>query len=342
MDNRIVWVDWIKVIGIYIIVLGHFPLENSWLKPFIFAFHVPVFFIISGYLYNASTTISKSWKTNIRALLIPYLCISFIIILYNFSRFSLHGFHDFQDNITFLYKQILAIFIGLNNNSWNTLEGVGGPIWYIYVLFFIRLLFDRIKSKNTRIILCLLFIIINYFLDLFNINYPFSILNILLAYPFFVIGYNIRNYHSIAFEKVRLYLVLHPIINFLIILISYFVTYYISCYNDIAYMYIHSFGNNLLLFYIAGLSGSIWLFSLCQYVSSFRVKIIETLSNGTILIVGFHIILINYSNYIINLSSILQSILLALVYTLIFYYPIIITSRYFPYILGKKKKKSIT
>lgn len=342
MNNRIIWIDWIKVIGIYIIVLGHFPLENTGLKAFIFTFHVPVFFIISGYLYKTSTTIKLSWKNNVRALLVPYLCISFIIIFYNFLRFSLHNAQNFQDNMAFLLKQVLAILLGLNNKSWNTIEGVGGPIWYIYILFFIRLLFDRVKDRRIHIILCLSFLIINYFLNLFSIDYPFSILNLFLAYPFFVIGYNIRNYHSTVFERVRFFLVIHPIINFFIMILSCLVTYYISCFNGIAYMYDHAFGNNLLLFCSAAISGSIWLFSLCQYFTSFKINIIETLSNGTILIVGFHIILINYSNHVIDLSSVPQSMLLALIYTLIFYYPIIITLKYCPCILGKKEKKSVT
>lgn len=341
MNNRIVWVDWIKVIGIYIIVLGHFPLENSWLKPFIFSFHVPVFFIISGYLYKSCVTLSSSWKKNIQTLLVPYLCISFIIIFYNFLRFYSHHSSGFQESIIFLIKQTSAILLGLNNNSWKSLEGVGGPIWYIYVLFFIRLLFDKMRHRNAHTIVCILFLITNYFLCSFNINYPFSILNIFLSYPFFTIGYNIRNHHFKTFEKSRIFLTKHPIINFCFIIISGFITYYISYYfNGIAYMYNHAFGNNLLLFYISALFGSICIFALCQYVSSFRVNMIEILSNGTVLIVGLHIILINYSNYIIDLTSILQSILLALVYTLLFYYPIIITSKLCPWVLGKKTKKS--
>ena len=47
-QQRKIWVDWAKVLGMYTIIYGHcFPETMS---NFIYAFNVPVFFIISGYL----------------------------------------------------------------------------------------------------------------------------------------------------------------------------------------------------------------------------------------------------------------------------------------------------
>lgn len=48
MQQRKVWIDWAKVLGMLAIIYGHcFP---EGMSNFIYAFNVPVFFLISGYL----------------------------------------------------------------------------------------------------------------------------------------------------------------------------------------------------------------------------------------------------------------------------------------------------
>ena len=53
MDNykRINWIDQAKGIGILLVVIGHMNIPQD-LSKIIFSFHMPLFFFISGYLYN--------------------------------------------------------------------------------------------------------------------------------------------------------------------------------------------------------------------------------------------------------------------------------------------------
>lgn len=46
------WIDWSKSIGIYLVVLGHCSFFNKDIEGFIYTFHMPLFFMISGYLYK--------------------------------------------------------------------------------------------------------------------------------------------------------------------------------------------------------------------------------------------------------------------------------------------------
>ena len=47
--QRFHWIDWAKVILIYLMVVGHcFPIK--WQYNLIYAFHMPAFFFISGFL----------------------------------------------------------------------------------------------------------------------------------------------------------------------------------------------------------------------------------------------------------------------------------------------------
>ena len=56
-DNRVGWIDCLKALGIYLVILGH-TLKDSYLSVWIYSFHMPLFFILSGYLIGAKSNIS--------------------------------------------------------------------------------------------------------------------------------------------------------------------------------------------------------------------------------------------------------------------------------------------
>ena len=45
-------VDWTKIIGIFLVTLGHGNLVSVELNTFIYSFHMPLFFILSGILFK--------------------------------------------------------------------------------------------------------------------------------------------------------------------------------------------------------------------------------------------------------------------------------------------------
>mgnify|MGYP003436670250 CR=1 FL=1 len=76
IQQRKIWVDWAKVLGMYTIIYGHcFPETMS---NFIYAFNVPVFFIISGYLCKKEQDFSTCWNKTLHNLIIPYYILAFI------------------------------------------------------------------------------------------------------------------------------------------------------------------------------------------------------------------------------------------------------------------------
>lgn len=138
VTTREKWVDDVKVIACILVVLGHFfqsmikanilP-ENDlykWFNTTIYYFHVPLFFICSGYLYQKYNKVNgfKSWKKNVAkkalALGVPYVTFS---------------------TATWVLK---TVFSGSVNDQ---IGGLGdtllfhptAPYWYLYALFFIFL-----------------------------------------------------------------------------------------------------------------------------------------------------------------------------------------------------------
>lgn len=51
LKKRINYFDIAKGLGILLMIIGHMPIKNEYLKNFIFCFHMPLFFIISGYFF---------------------------------------------------------------------------------------------------------------------------------------------------------------------------------------------------------------------------------------------------------------------------------------------------
>ena len=48
--DRITWIDWAKAAGIVLVVYSHIP--GAALRNAVFLFHMPLWFILSGYLYK--------------------------------------------------------------------------------------------------------------------------------------------------------------------------------------------------------------------------------------------------------------------------------------------------
>lgn len=150
--TRYYWIDNIKFAACALVVLGHFYMsmvqskilpDNSvynFLIQTVYTFHVPLFFICSGFLYQKSNKVHslKSWSHNIADKLlnlgVPYFTFSII---------------------TFLFKTIFSDYV--NTQEGNLLNSLFinpiSPYWYLYVLFFLFLLVPCVDSKKQANIL---------------------------------------------------------------------------------------------------------------------------------------------------------------------------------------------
>lgn len=73
MRNRIASLDTAKGIAILAVILGHYFQEFSPDKMnIVYCFHMPLFFLISGYCLSINKTFKDFAKSKIHRLLIPY------------------------------------------------------------------------------------------------------------------------------------------------------------------------------------------------------------------------------------------------------------------------------
>lgn len=71
MDKDIIWLDYAKTLGIFLVIFGHslqgFPCweEVSFVKSlwdYIYLFHMPLFFVLSGYLFRNNVVNTSNIK----------------------------------------------------------------------------------------------------------------------------------------------------------------------------------------------------------------------------------------------------------------------------------------
>lgn len=199
-----------KGIGIVAMILGHSPLPHVFIS-FIFTWHMPLFFLISGFFFHP-LNIKESIKKNFRALLVPYFLTIFIIIFLYFIFGSSH-YSSFKDVLG-------AAIIGAGSRNLPMLQNYFvGAIWFLQALFWCKVFYVVIDTYSTgflKIISILIVSSISMYLGAFFFV-PTNLLQGASALIFFEIGYQFR---TSSFLELRLNHLLLVLISLLLIAFS--------------------------------------------------------------------------------------------------------------------------
>lgn len=271
MVKRIIWIDYAKSLAIVGVVLCHTIQQDNplWIiniSSVLSTFHVPLFFFVSGYLFNPKERhLSSVVWINIKSLLVPYLFFNLFSapILYKLQSKEvwLTGFHD---------------FILCNGHSW------AGPAWFLVALFNIKILFHFLRNKSVSTIT--LFTLLISILPLFiHEKIYFGISSAMIGFPFYIIGYFTKKSGLLSmFSFNKLYLFL--LFLFLLVIIKVQESTY---YIDISKGKISDFSS-----YLYSFLAIIMALAFCMMFNSIRTKIIILISNSCIVIMGMHMTII--------------------------------------------------
>lgn len=330
LKKRINWIDWMKVIGIYLIILGH---HSPRFSSVIYTFNVPLFFVISGFLSRKEKDFKTSLQKNYNTLIIPYLLINLICWLFPYVWVHRHVNINNLVSEIFIYPWI-GILFGIQNWEYN----ICGPSWFIYSLFIIKILFQLISiTKKSIIIIITSSITIACISNYYDIHPPLAILNAMLAIPFFLFGNILSDKYKLQFTYYtnKLLKLSKFKITFMIIMLSCIVIS-IAHFNSTAWMYLNSYGKNIILFFIGGLSGSILVYLVSLLLNNIKSKWVTLISTGTILILGFHIFLVIFLKKISTLHLFYIDALTSLLILILFIPLIHLCLNYYPIIIGKR------
>lgn len=191
MTKRLMWIDWMKVIGMYCIVWGHF---FSIGHKYLYIFNVPLFFIVSGFLSKKEANCRAFWNKILNNFFIPLFIISSINFFIHIIAAFLHGTLSLHEICSFPF----LVLIG----QWYQLGGM----WFVYTLIVLKIILQFLPIKKS-ILFCIFLFLFGLLIYLKNYNYylfgidfavhPNSILNICTAFPFFVIGYLLKEHSDI-------------------------------------------------------------------------------------------------------------------------------------------------
>lgn len=276
--KRIIWIDWMKTIGIFLIVYGHF--FSVWCH-YIYVFSVPLFFAISGFLCSRDENKLVFWKKLIYNLVVPIFIICFLNLFFQ----SMIDLYRNDWHYTNYIRFVRNIFLGIHGGYYGLCN-----MWFVYSLAIIKIIHYYSKKRIIDVLFVILSvggaILYNEMDSNLFFKQPNAIANIFVAYPFFIFGNIMRSGKSILCKD------LSKVVLFVIFTISILGVCISGLYNDDVWMHKCGYGNSMLLFLLGGVAGTVLVFVISKSIPFFS-SIIVTISKGTIIILGFQWYFIN-------------------------------------------------
>ncbi|HEX7713937.1 MAG TPA: acyltransferase family protein [Bacillota bacterium] len=181
--GRFDFIDLLKGLGIFLVVWGHTMTPRS---VFIYSFHMPLFFFISGYLHR-NKPIQEFFIGKIKRLLIPYALVTVLSWLFYLVVIIIQGN---SEQLTIHLPKIASLFTGSARNGGND------PIWFLTCLFVVSALFwlyqNFLKDDKRIAVVIAAGSLIGYLLGAARILLPFKIDAAFSGLVFYFGGYLLR------------------------------------------------------------------------------------------------------------------------------------------------------
>lgn len=166
-QKRILYLDIAKIAVAFLVIFAHLYPGDSMERLYLYSFHMPLFFIISGmfHKYNGTIQVSKYVKT----LLFPAL---FFILLFDVIMVvPYHYGYDIRWHNAERGDNLFQTFWNIVN--WGRDDNItkisGNPVcWFLIALFWCKIFTDWIKKKFYYVIIpffCVSIILAWYFQD---------------------------------------------------------------------------------------------------------------------------------------------------------------------------------
>lgn len=322
--NRKNWIDWAKAIGILLVVMGHSNYSQADINPMIFMIHMPLFFVVSGYLFKTNRDLKAITQSNIKTLLIPYILFNAIWMLYILSssivKLVLGADPEWPSSLD-IYKTAVGIpgnlFCG---TSWFLLA----LIWCKYIIYAL----ERGGHLLLKIVVVMLWIIAFALIQIYKPESPLCFNAGIAGCLWFGIGFYIKKYSEKIHVQKWMWAIVIPF-AFVVCL------YVCRLQGNCNYLV----GNVKGLLGFAGTAaGLISFFGVCVLLDRFNSKLIMRVSSASIAIMCLHMmIMINLQkaiHYQYHLGvTLLGDIAIVLILTAIF--PLM--QKYTPWLIGNRK-----
>lgn len=285
MRERIDWIDCTKGLGMLLVIYGHCVKFGGFMHNLIFAFHMPMFFLLSGLFLNKNNSFKDFTIKKMKALLLPYLycfCLSLILgaIYAVLQSKSVSVSNVFED-----------LYLGVPRNV--------SSVWFLMCMFF-TLLLCRIIIAGPLFLQYFCVLILALFSCLFSVKFgssqavnefrlPLCLDVVPMASLFMHIGYIKKDELFNFVDKLR-----YSTRQLLVFIGLLFAFVSIVLLNGRVNLHGLDF-NNVFLYVIEGLLGSVLCICLCNYIQKNFLqlsKLLRYMGKNSIVILGAQAVLV--------------------------------------------------
>jgi acyltransferase len=366
VTRRISWVDNAKALGIILVFYGHilekifqtyygFPATGLQYK-LIYSFHMPLFFILSGYLVKETQyrKLSMFMKNKFMTRIVPFFFFN-ILLMPCFFIYAQISNQRIVVGESFLLLSILLLLAG--RSTFNNIS------WFLACLFSVELINYLLHPvlRKSRLVMCIAMVLfyvmgwsLSYKADIINqyISIPdyWFIKEALVAYSFYLFGNLMAT--CPGFNKK-----MNPWLTVFLLLIT--ATCLLATFNlnngpfkGTYHVAIFKFGGygHFLLFPLTAIAGSMCIIFASRLMPS--IRFISFLGKNTLTLMGLNAIFLDYANiFFINYSmnifsdngnhfSVFIRCASITCITLFICVPfVILIKKYLPFMIGYRKEK---
>lgn len=288
--RRVEWIDALRGIGMFLVLLGHSSLTGSVISKYIYSFHMPLFFFISGIVFNERETsggIRKFILKKIKTRMVPYVIFGLLTYCTWLLQIVLKGHGVYKSSRSIpddIWTPLLGMAFGRGFHGW---EITFFPmLWFLTCLFVVEIIFfvmiTKIKTRKALLLVLLSFAVVSGVeASCLSIRFPWTIDIALSAVVFYGLGHMSKDYLT------------DPRFNIWLALLCLAAGIGFGYFNSRIAMGINRYGNPIL-FYLAALS------SIYAYVYIARhmpdIKLVNYVGRNSIVF----FLLENQAFYVVN------------------------------------------
>lgn len=287
VKEREVWIDWAKAIGILLVVMGHSHYASEDFLPFISMINMPMFFVVSGYLFSTKKPFRQIMQSNFKSLLVPYYLYNLILSPY----WVILGTTKTLQHQTFDWH---TLFI---TPAWRTLFGIipgqfSSPTWFLLALIWCKIACYNLHCKSNVRIITTIAIWITLFIctQTFDIPYPFAIECACTGMIWFEVGQLFRLFKS--------HINVSAYTQWFCVPMGAVICFYILKYNGSSSYVLAQTGGLIGLFGTA--VGLISYFGICKALGRYNHPLVTLVSKASIVIMCLHMFVIGWLEYVFH------------------------------------------
>ncbi len=185
--KRIEWIDVAKGITILTMIVGHSLDFYALSRAIIFSFHMPLFFILSGYTFKSATSgrmLIQQGKKDFFRLIVPVVICSFSFTFYKY----IIGEHTLENLVHLLYSNMCGLYWSTGYSPEHTSIGI---LWFLVSLYlarqFVNLIHLGFKTEKNWVIVFAVGLLGLFFAQE-NLIFPLGLETVPISMMFIQIG----------------------------------------------------------------------------------------------------------------------------------------------------------